>query len=99
MCLGLAAWHLGSMEKLDEICSGEWGAWMGGDVWGSLQTQEFILVLFLLVSALQPLQTDSDPSVSSLAIQMSCILRSRKVQRKQGFILRALCCWCPEPGG
>ncbi|KAL9868132.1 uncharacterized protein GJ701_016061 [Geothlypis trichas] len=49
--------------------------------------------------ALQPLQTDSDPSVSSLAIQMSCILRSRKVQRKQGFILRALCCWCPEPGG
>lgn len=99
MCLGLAAQHLQSTEKLDEICSGEWGAWMGGDVWGPLQALEFILFLFLLVTALQSLQTDSDSSVSSLAVQTACILKSPRVQRKQGFILRALCCWCPGPEG
>ncbi|KAF4790939.1 bone morphogenetic protein 6 [Turdus rufiventris] len=49
--------------------------------------------------ALQSLQTDSDPSVSSLAVQTACILKSPRVQRKQGFILRALCRWCPGPEG
>ncbi|XP_064281302.1 maestro heat-like repeat family member 5 [Passer domesticus] len=52
-----------------------------------------------ICSALQPLQRDSDPSVSSLAVRMTCNLRSRKVQRKQRFVLRALCCWCLGPGG
>lgn len=71
----------------------------GRDVWGSLQTQEFISVLFLLVAALQPLQTDSDASVSSLAIQTTYILRSPRAQRQKGFILRLLSCWCLEPCG
>lgn len=69
----------------------------GRDVWGSLQTQECISVLFLLASALQPLQRDSDLCVSSLAVQTIYILRSPRAQRQKGFILRVLGCWCLQP--
>ncbi|XP_056361640.1 uncharacterized protein LOC130260361 isoform X2 [Oenanthe melanoleuca] len=54
-----------------------------------LETQAHIL------SALQPLETDRDISVSSLAAHTGSILRAPRVQRRRSWvILQTLCCWC-----
>ncbi|XP_005055972.1 PREDICTED: uncharacterized protein LOC101811860 [Ficedula albicollis] len=54
-----------------------------------LETQAHIL------SALQPLETDRDISVSSLAAHTGSILRAPRVQRRRSWvILQMLCCWC-----
>ncbi|XP_032932843.1 uncharacterized protein LOC117005373 [Catharus ustulatus] len=53
-----------------------------------LETQAHIL------SALQPLETDRDISISSLAAQTGSILRAPRVQRRSSVILQMLCCWC-----
>ncbi|XP_029862013.1 maestro heat-like repeat family member 5 [Aquila chrysaetos chrysaetos] len=44
--------------------------------------------------ALQPMQEDSEPAISSLALQTTFILNSPRVQRTWGRSLRALCCGC-----
>ncbi|XP_031950581.1 uncharacterized protein LOC116437131 [Corvus moneduloides] len=44
---------------------------------------------------LDRLQTgDKDPAICSLAAQTSLVLKSPRKQRRSGFSLRALCCWC-----
>ncbi|XP_041877965.1 uncharacterized protein LOC121661569 isoform X2 [Corvus kubaryi] len=37
---------------------------------------------------------DKDPAIHSLAAQTSQVLTSPRKQRRSGFSLRALCCWC-----
>ncbi|KAL2297619.1 hypothetical protein Nmel_016168 [Mimus melanotis] len=53
-----------------------------------LETQAHIL------SALQPLETDRDISISTLAAHTGSILRAPRVQRRSWVILQMLCCWC-----
>lgn len=54
----------------------------------------FILTLFLLVPALQPLETDRDISISSLAAHTGLILKTPRERRRSSIILQLLCCWC-----
>ncbi|KAM6307937.1 uncharacterized protein O3Q21_012184 [Podargus strigoides] len=47
-----------------------------------------------IISALEPLDEDSDANVRVLATQTISILRARMEQPSSGRSLRALCCWC-----
>ncbi|XP_048180115.1 uncharacterized protein LOC125336052 [Corvus hawaiiensis] len=53
-----------------------------------LETQTDVL------SALQPLETDRDISISSMAAHAGSILRAPRVRRRSSVILQMLCCWC-----
>nr|XP_021138622.1 maestro heat-like repeat-containing protein family member 7 [Columba livia] len=46
-----------------------------------------------ICSALQPLETDSEPSLCCLAAQTIAILSSSRKQPRSRWSLRALCCW------
>ncbi|XP_051652246.1 maestro heat-like repeat family member 5 [Manacus candei] len=97
--IGVATRHLRnrSQEQLDEICSSEWGTWAGGDVWASLQTQGFISAPFLLLTALQPLKTDSNVVVSCLAEQTISILTALGPTPSPRFRPEALLFWRRRP--
>ncbi|XP_068888725.1 maestro heat-like repeat family member 5 isoform X1 [Aphelocoma coerulescens] len=47
-----------------------------------------------ILSALQPLETDRDISISSMAAHTGLILRAPRVRRRSWELLQMLCCWC-----
>lgn len=79
------------LETQAHILSGEW---LCGEPGGALEGHGFILALLLLVTALQPLETDRDISVSSLAAHTGLLLRSPRERRRSWTILQVLCCRC-----